>query len=107
MRERYQERLEEKLTEEKKKVLNTMIENSVLNKDATSGFQPVKMVFLTEKNAADSEWRISALDNAFKMIRNSEEPSEPVEMTPKEEPLDELKAKSKFFFFLVINVSNK
>jgi hypothetical protein len=95
MREKYQERLEAKLAEEKKKVLSTMIENSVLSKDATSGKSPVKMVFLTEKNASDSEWRISALDNRFKMIRNSEEPSEPVELTPKEEEaLDELKSKS-------------
>lgn len=82
MRERYQERLEAKLGEEKRKVLSTMIENSVLNKN-TEGFQPVKMIFLTEKNAADSEWRISALDNtdsAFK-IRHSEES----ELTPKDE----------------------
>ena len=91
MRSKYREMLEEKRAEEKLKVLSTMIENSVLNKDS-QGFQPVKMVFLTEQNAADSDWRISSLEHndENKMVTNSEEPVE----DSKDEALDELKAKS-------------
>jgi hypothetical protein len=92
MREKYRERLEEKLFEEKQKVFNTFIENSVVNKQ-TEGFQPIRMVFLTEQNAADSEWRASALENADsdKIITQSDRP-----LSYKDDALQELKAKSMF-----------
>ena len=61
LRDLYQHKLEMRLAEERNKIKYTLIENQVMNKQ-TNGYQPVKLVFMTEKNAENPEWRESALD---------------------------------------------
>lgn len=98
MRDKYNEKLNKKLYEERNKYIDTYIENQVMNKQI-DGYQPVRMVFLTEDNVADPDWRASVLeqsDNEKLNVAQIDDPSST--LTPKEDDVDDLRQKSRIVF---------